>query len=80
MTVHTLGIKNSVKIAVSCIISEINAFCTEIQDSSQKWQKNDFWHKVPHDSTYNLTVKNFVKISLFRTVSEINAFNASKIL
>ena len=50
------------------------AFYGEIQDGYQKWWENNFYEKLPVDSTNTLWVKTFVEIALSRSVSEINAF------
>ena len=36
-----------IKIALRYTISEINVFCTEIQDARQTWEEIDFWQKLP---------------------------------
>ena len=43
---HTLWAKNLVETALSCTISEKNAFYTEIQDGCQKWWENGFGKMV----------------------------------
>ena len=72
---YTLWVKNFIKIALSCSVSEINtffAFYAEIQDGCQKWRENDFWEKSLVESPNTFRVKNFVEIALSRSVSEIN--------
>ena len=73
----TMWVKNFVKIAPSHTVSEINVFLrfyTEIQDGHQKWWKNDFWEKLPVDSTDILRVKNFIELTISHTISQINQF------
>ena len=50
----TLAIKKFNEIALSRIVSEINAFYAEIQDGHQKWRQNDFGEKSPVDSADTL--------------------------
>ena len=73
----TLGVKNFNKIALSCTVTEINAFCVLHRNSRylQKWRKKRFLGKVTSvDSADTLGVKTFNEIVLSHTVSEINAF------
>ena len=65
--------KNFNKIALSRIVSEINAFLHFTQKfkmATKKWQQNDFWEKSPVDSADTLGVKTFNKIAVSHTVSE----------
>ena len=70
------GVKNFIKITLSCTIVKINVFefYTKIQDGRQKWQENNFWKKLPVDSADTIEIKNSIKITLSHPVSEINVF------
>ena len=64
---HTLWAKNLVEIALSCTISEKNAFYTEIQDGCRDGGRTVFgkWSDCQKFSQ---------NCSLFCTISKINAF------
>ena len=71
LQIPCLEVKNFDQITVSHTVSQINAFCSEIQDGHQKWQENDFWGNSPVDSGDTLALKNFNEIALSRTVFKI---------
>ena len=73
----TLWVKNFIKIALSCSVSEINEFLRFTQKFklvTKSGGKTFFCKKSSVDSADTLWVKNFVEIALSRSISEINAF------
>ena len=74
---HTLWAKNFVEIALSCSVTEINAFLRLMQKfkmAAKSGRKTIFWEKSPVHSPDTLWVKNFIEMALSRSVSDINAF------
>ena len=72
----TLWVKNFIEIALSYIVSEINAFLH--LHRNQRWPPKKagkrFWGKGARDHADTLWFQNFVEITLPRTVYKINAF------
>ena len=74
---NTLRVKNSVEIALSRSVSEINAFLCLTQKfkmATKSGGKTFFCKIMPVDSADTPWVKKFVKIALSHSVSKINIF------
>ena len=59
-SIDTLGVKYFVEIALSCTVSEINAFLRFTQKfkmAAKNGGENDFWEKLPGKAAYTLQVK-----------------------
>ena len=76
ISVYTLWVKMFDKIALSCVLSEINMF--SILHRNSRWPpkmgENNVFETVADDSVNTLRVQNFAEIALSRTISEISMF------
>ena len=70
----TPWVKNFVEIALSCSVSEINAFLRFMQQFKMATKSGGKTNFEPGDSADTLWVKNFIEIALSCSVSEINVF------
>ena len=61
-------------IAVSCTISEINAFMQKFKMAAKYSGNTIFRKKLPEDSVDTPGLKNFAEIVLPHTISKINGF------